>query len=100
MSNFVNILQNFPFHYTKSQGVHSSSTVNIHVFGQQGYYLEQACTKCMYGRPIAIEWKVDIFLIFSPCVHTEMYFGAVRFVHILLDFSQIGNVYMGVLIRG
>ena len=40
------------------------------------------------------------FLIFSPCVHKEMYFEAVRFVHILLDFSQKKNVYRGVLIRG
>jgi hypothetical protein len=27
-----------------SQGVHCSSTVNIHVRAQKGYYLEQACT--------------------------------------------------------
>ena len=42
------------------QGVHSSSTVNIHVRAQKGYYLEQACTKCMYKRHIAIKQEVDI----------------------------------------
>ncbi len=86
--------------------MHSSSTVIIHVRAQQGYYLEQACTKCTYGRHISIERKVDIymglgvkFLIFSPCVHLEMYFETVRFVHILLDFSRNKNVYRGVVIR-
>ena len=43
-----------------TQGVHSSSTVNIHVRAQKGYYLEQACTKCTYKRHIAIKQKVDI----------------------------------------
>ena len=38
-----------------SQGVHSLSTVNIHVRAQKGYYLEQACTKCTYKRHIAIK---------------------------------------------
>jgi hypothetical protein len=42
------------------QGVHSSSTVNIHVREQKGYYLEQACTKCTYKRHIAIKQEVDI----------------------------------------
>ena len=44
----------------RSQGVHSSSTVNIHVCAQKGYYLEQACTKCTYKRHIAIKQEVDI----------------------------------------
>jgi len=42
------------------QGVHCSSTVNIHVRAQKGYYLEQACTKCTYKRYIAIKQEVDI----------------------------------------
>ena len=50
----------FPRELKVPQGVHSSSTVIIHVRAQQGYYLEQACTKCMYGRHISIERKVDI----------------------------------------
>ena len=40
--------------------MHSSSTVNIHVRAQKGYYLEQACTKCTYMRHIAIKHEVDI----------------------------------------
>ena len=43
-----------------TQGGHSSSTVNIHVHAQKGYYLEQACTKCTYKRHIAIKHEVDI----------------------------------------
>ena len=42
------------------QGVHSSSTVSIHVRPQKGYYLDQACTKCTYKRHIAIKQEVDI----------------------------------------
>ena len=42
------------------QGVHSSSTVSIHVRAQKGYYLDQACTKCTYKRHIAIKQEVDI----------------------------------------
>ena len=48
-------------HMHKSQGVHCSSTVNIHVRAQKGYYLEQACTKCTYKRHIAIKQEVDIY---------------------------------------
>ena len=44
----------------KTQGVHCASTVNIYVHAQKGYYLEQACTKCMYKRHIAINHEVDI----------------------------------------
>ena len=44
----------------ETQGVHSSSTVYIHVRAQKGYYLEQACTKCTYKRHIAIKQEVDI----------------------------------------
>jgi RNase P subunit RPR2 len=40
--------------------VHCSSTVNIHVRAQKGYYLEQACTKCTYKRRFAIKHEVDI----------------------------------------
>ena len=43
-----------------SQGVNSSSTINIHMRAQKGYYLEQACTKCTYKRHIAIKQEVDI----------------------------------------
>ena len=32
--------------------MHCSSTVNIHVRAQKGYYLEQACTKCTYKRQV------------------------------------------------
>ena len=44
----------------KTQGVHSSSTINIHVRAQKGYYLEQTCTKCTYKKHIAIKQEVDI----------------------------------------
>jgi hypothetical protein len=44
----------------KSQGMHCSSTVNIHMLAQKEYYLEQACTKCTYKRHIAIKHEVDI----------------------------------------
>ena len=37
-----------------------SSTVNIHVCAQKGYYLKQACTKCTYKRHIAIKQEGDI----------------------------------------
>jgi hypothetical protein len=40
--------------------VHYSSTVNIHVSAQKGYYLEQACTKCTYKRHILIKHEVVI----------------------------------------
>jgi hypothetical protein len=30
------------------------------VRAQKGYYLEQACTKCMHKRHIAIKQEVDI----------------------------------------
>ena len=43
-----------------TQGVHYSSTINIHVRVQKGYYLEQACTKCTYKRQISIKHEVDI----------------------------------------
>ena len=43
-----------------SRGVHCSSTVNIHMRAQKGYYLEQASTKCTYKRHIAIKPEVDI----------------------------------------
>ena len=43
-----------------ANGVHCSSTVNIHVCAQKGYYLEQACTKCKYKRHIAIKQEADI----------------------------------------
>jgi hypothetical protein len=42
------------------QGVHSSSTVNIHVRAQKGYYLEQACIKCTYKRHMTIKQEVYI----------------------------------------
>ena len=38
-----------------TQGVHCSSTVNIHVLAQKGYYFEQAYTKCTYKRHSAIK---------------------------------------------
>jgi hypothetical protein len=43
-----------------AQGVHCSSTVNIHVHAQKGYYLEQACTKCTYKSHIVVKQEVDI----------------------------------------
>jgi hypothetical protein len=55
-----NISHNIPHNQTESQGVHCSSTVNIHVRAQKGYYLEQACTKYMYKRHIAIKQELDI----------------------------------------
>ena len=44
----------------RTQGVHCSSTVNIHECAEKGYYLEQACIKCTYKRHIAIKQEVDI----------------------------------------
>ena len=49
-------MQNHPL----SQGVQCSSTVNIHVHAQKGYYLEQTCIQCMYNRHIAIKHEVYI----------------------------------------
>ena len=45
---------------SRSQGVHCSSTVNIHERAQKGNYLEQACTKCTFKRHIAIKQEVDV----------------------------------------
>jgi hypothetical protein len=42
------------------QEVHCSSTINIHVRAQKGYYLEQVCTKCTYKRHLDIKQEVDI----------------------------------------
>ena len=44
-----------------SQGMHCSSTVNIHVRVQKGYYLKQACTKCTYNKHIAIKQEAYIY---------------------------------------
>jgi len=52
--------QSCGFLMPRSQGVHYSSSVNIHVRAQKGYYLEQACTNCTYKRHIAIKQEVDI----------------------------------------
>jgi hypothetical protein len=40
--------------------MHCSSTVNIHVHAQKGYYLEQSCAKCTYKKHIANKQEVDI----------------------------------------
>ena len=45
--------------WTNTHGVHCSTTVNIHVRAQKGYYLGQTCTKCTYKRHIAIKHEVD-----------------------------------------
>jgi hypothetical protein len=45
--------------YELTPGSTCSSTVNIHVCAQKGYYLEQTCTKCTYKRHIAIKQEVD-----------------------------------------
>ena len=55
-----------------SQGVHCSSTVNIHVRAQKGYYLEQACTKCTYKRHIAIKHEVDIHEVGDKAIEKYM----------------------------
>ena len=55
-----------------SQGVHCSSTVNIHESAQKGYYLEQACTKCTYKRHIAIKHEVDIHEAGDKAIETYM----------------------------
>ena len=55
-----------------AQGVHSSSTVNIHVRAQKGYYLEQACTKCTYKRHIAIKQEVDIHEVGDKAIEKYM----------------------------
>ena len=54
------------------QGVHSSSTINIHVRAQKGYYLEQACTKCKYKRHIAIKHEVDIHEVRDKAIEKGM----------------------------
>jgi hypothetical protein len=54
------------------QGVHYSSTVNIHVCAQKGYYLKQACTKCTYKRHIVIEQKVDIHEVGDKAIEKYM----------------------------
>jgi hypothetical protein len=55
-----------------AQGVHSSSTVNIHVHAQKGYYLKQACTKCTYKRHIAIKQEVDIHEVGDKAIEKYM----------------------------
>ena len=35
-----------------------------------------------------------LYLLLDPCVHMEMYFEAMRFVSILLDFSK-NKMYIG-----
>jgi hypothetical protein len=55
-----------------TQGVHSSSTVNIHVRAQKGYYLEQACTKCTHKRHIAIKQEVDIHDVGDKAIEKYM----------------------------
>ena len=44
-------------------------------------------------------YTIFVFVL-DPCVHMEMYFEAMRFVSILLDFSKNKMYTMGVLIRG
>ena len=52
--------------------MHYSSTVNIHVRAQKGYYLEQACTKCTYKRHIAIKQYVDIHEVGDKAIEKYM----------------------------
>jgi hypothetical protein len=54
------------------QGVHCSSTINVHVRAQKGYYLEQACTKCTYKRHIAIKQEVDIHEVGDKAIEKYM----------------------------
>ena len=54
------------------QGMHCSSTVNIHVRAQKGYYLEQACTKCTYKRHIAIKQEVDKYEVGDTAIEKYM----------------------------
>jgi hypothetical protein len=54
------------------QGVHYSSTVNMHVRAQKGYYLEQACTKCTYKRHVAIKQEVDIHEVGDKAIEKYM----------------------------
>ena len=54
------------------QGVHCTSTVNIHVHAQKGYYLEQAWTRCTYKRHIAIKQEVDIHEVGDKAIEKYM----------------------------
>jgi hypothetical protein len=72
-SRAVNVAWTLPdgdeWNTLSTQGVHCSSTVNIHVRAQKGYYLEQACTKCTYKRHIAIKQEVYIPKIMRFFIH-------------------------------
>ena len=60
---YVGLMQNSLHNWAHgyfTQGVHCSSTVNIHVCALKGYYLKQACTKCTYKRHIAIKQEAGI----------------------------------------
>ena len=60
------------FWSVRAQGVHCSSTVNIHESAQKGYYLEQAYTKSTYKRHIAIKQEVDIHEAGDKAIETYM----------------------------
>ena len=55
-----------------SQGVHYSSTINIHLRAQKGYYLEQTCTKCTYKRHIVIKHEVDVHEAGDKAIEKKM----------------------------
>ena len=65
-------IQQYMGNHTPSQGVHCSSTVNIHERVQKGYYLEQACTKCTYKRHITIKQEVDIHEVGDKAIEKYM----------------------------
>jgi hypothetical protein len=69
------------------QGVHCSSTVNIHVRAQKGYYLEQVCTKCTYKKHIVIKQEVDI--------HEGVTYYLRRFFLVKYDIGPEATLHFG-----
>ena len=71
-----------------TQGVHCSTTVNIHESAQKGYYLEQACSKCMYKRHIAIRQEVDIHEVGDKAIEKYMQSTGLRVYAFKSDLDQ------------
>ena len=62
---------------------------NIHIIGPYFCISKLLCT-C---------YIQFLYLLLDPCVRMEMYFEAMRFVSILLDFSK-NKMYTGVFLQG
>ena len=70
------------------QGLHCSSIVNTHERALKGYYLEQACNKCMYKRHIAIKLEVDIHEAGDKAIEKYMYSTDLRVYAFKSDLDQ------------